>query len=128
MYQEPRVPKEIAINLKELGFDWRINSFYFKRKDYVQKINLECDHNSLIPIRYSAPTLNQAIDWLRDVKNVSVEITSRYGYPNIFWEIHISDFNEIDHCEDLDISFTDYNKAQLKGIEEAINYLKNKVK
>jgi len=78
------VSKELAIKLKELGFDWPTISYYhpsydlchdrlgysdaFKGPEYFMHYNSKKWANGY----YSAPTLELAKQWFREVKNIVV--------------------------------------------------------
>lgn len=93
---EDYVTYEQAVKLRELGFDWECNHVYYGENathlfpDERKKL-CECfrRNSNNTDYRFSAPTLNQAAKWLREVKGIAVCVQSfdnnkdpRYGK---FW-------------------------------------------
>jgi hypothetical protein len=70
MITEDYVSFETAKLLKEKGFDVYVSSFYDNEGKFSRK---EADWNWNIGPRYSAPTLQMAMKWLREVHNIAVE-------------------------------------------------------
>jgi hypothetical protein len=64
MTTEDYVSFETAKLLKEKGFDVYVSSFYDNEGNFSRK---EADWNWNIGSRYSAPTLQMAMKWLREV-------------------------------------------------------------
>jgi len=72
------VSLEVAKLLKEAGFDWKCNGTFIS-EDGIQyafiKMDAACDSNNskYNPHNISAPTLDIAQRWLREVKGIYVE-------------------------------------------------------
>lgn len=71
MITEDYVDFEIAKLLKEKGFDAYVFSFYDDEGNFSRK---EVDWNWNIEPRYSAPTLQMTMKWLREVHNLVVSV------------------------------------------------------
>ena len=79
---------EVAKLLKEAGFDWECNGIFISEdgNQYAFiKIDAACDSNNSKYNQYniSAPTLDVAQRWLRDVKSIAVYVCPSYE-PNKF--------------------------------------------
>jgi hypothetical protein len=76
MITEDFVSFEIARLLKEKGFDIYVSSFYDVEGEFNRK---EADWNWNIGSRYSAPTLQMAMKWLREVHfcHIAIDYTFR---------------------------------------------------
>lgn len=79
---EDYVSYDIAKLLKEKGFDVYVRSFYekdkYKTKEEFSTNNALWNYN-ISSFRYSAPTLQMAMKWLREVHNVFIDISSRFS-------------------------------------------------
>ena len=77
MITEDYVSYETAKLLKEKGFDEKCRAFYVKSKECgIELFPVERSHNyndDVYP-RTSAPTLQMAMKWLREVHNMHIEI------------------------------------------------------
>lgn len=77
------VSLELAKALKEAGFDWKCNAYFFFYDEEVdgeevifQDESYKCNYNSKVWVHthYSAPTLAQAHKWLREVKGIAINV------------------------------------------------------
>ena len=71
MNHEYYVSLEVAKLLKEAGFDWEIKTFYFMDQLGETMLGNAKNHNFSNQF-ISAPTLEVAQRWLREVKNIDV--------------------------------------------------------
>ena len=77
---------------------------------------------------FSAPTLEVAQRWLREVKNISVDISSnRYSE----WEYIIRKINQLNHKDNTILALTacgfyTYEEAQESGIKKALEIILEK--
>lgn len=134
MEYETFVTPEIAIQLKELGFDWECDGAY---DSVVDNINFHfgfCNHNNT-PGIYSLPTLSTAQQWLRDVLNISVEVALFVPTPYWddgtdwdawFWEVKFFKGEHKLDIEGNDMS-DNYEDALLGGIKYALNKHKERL-
>lgn len=105
---------EIAKNLKEKGFDWETSNMY-------EKNIIACRYED-----YPKPTISQTLKWLREVKELHVEIRM---YNNCYlWEIYNTKIYDV-HClyqkseKYSTVEHETYEKAALAGISYLLNYL-----
>lgn len=134
---------ELAKLLKEAGFDWKVNHYYFMqdgktetKSDFrypAQNYNEQMatmDSESFKFEVYSRPTLNVAQRWLREVKNCSVIIdifVHNLDKNNIYYTYNwIVYFND-DRYSGSDIDTTRYYEvAQEAGIKKALEIILEK--
>lgn len=75
MITEDYVSFEIAKLLKEKGFNWDCITYYVDFEPNDVKYSMLFENNTTWEERcYSAPTLQMAMKWLREVHNLSVEV------------------------------------------------------
>ena len=115
---EDFVPFEIAIKLKEKGFEWETSNVY-------ERNIIACRYED-----YPKPTISQVLDWLRKEKKISIEpgihcslkwMCGVYGFSD-----GLSDFTPYDNdCMDdtIFILYDTYEKAALAGIEYVLDNL-----
>ena len=136
---EYHVSFEVAKLLKEVGFDWKCNGVFLS-EDGTQyafiKADAACDNNNskYNPYNISAPTLDVAQRWLREVKGIYIEITTienkravtnsdgwtfHYEYGKPTFDCDIKDERCEDMCTLYD-SFDTYEEAQEAGIKKAL--------
>jgi hypothetical protein len=123
MITEDFVSFETAKLMKEKGFDIYVSSFYDVDGEFSRK---EADWNWNIGSRYSAPTLQMAAKWLREVHHCVIcitpltfycgEIVSKWGYC-----IWADDNTEVD--EESSPRLESYEEAA----ESAIKYCLEKL-
>ena len=122
---EEFVPFELAKKLKENGYN---KPFYFYHRTDDQHIH---HVNTVSPLIYSdkiddeviiAPTISQVLKWLREEKNLCVEvlISVRGGWYNIIYEIAPRRGFDLKH---MLIEEKSYEDAALAGIEYCLDNL-----
>lgn len=145
--KEHYVTYEQADKLKDLGFDWECNRYYTDGyansdpEDLTTVIKLHYDspynHNRVISADgacYSAPRLDQAQKWLREVKEIDVLVFNcACGYG---WEISkaVKDLTRGTRLKRYDYKgehedsgmWLSYEKALSAGIDKALELLTNK--
>jgi hypothetical protein len=88
---EDFVKYQIALKLKEKGFNWICSHYYRTKCKDLFKI-FPCEDWSDIKDRINAPTISQVLKWFREDKNIHliVEIADSGWYytlyPNVRWE------------------------------------------
>lgn len=136
---------EVAKLLKEAGFDWEVQSYYSKlSKKQERLLWLQCGCNYKENIntnqnRYSAPTLDVAQRWLREVKRIFIHV-SVYAVTEQGPEITDNDKFSI-YAETWDSQkwdkwvslfeiddFNTYEEAQEAGIKKVLEIILKKVK
>jgi len=111
------VSLEVAKLLKEAGFDWETFGYYNKLGFFHRAV----PHNG----ETAAPTLAVAQKWLREVKNISVDISStRYSE----WEYIIRKINQANHNDNTISALTacrfyTHEEAQEAGIQKCLEIL-----
>jgi hypothetical protein len=85
---ESYVSLDVAKLLKKAGFDWKVISYYRNGNDRIhfgeEPIDWNRQHSQLtIANDYSAPTLEVAQRWLREVKNIDVFVLFEHFDPKI---------------------------------------------
>ena len=122
---EEFVPFELAKKLKENGYN---KPFYFYHRTDDQHIH---HVNTVSPLIYSdkiddeviiAPTISQVLKWLREEKNLCVEvlISVRGGWYNIIYEIAPRRGFDLKH---MLIEEKSYEDAAIAGIEYVLDNL-----
>ena len=119
------VPYELALDLKELGFDEECLSAFFddkiKRCDYVQ--NSKSNY-------LSAPLYQQAFRWFREKYSLTWE--HQFDDSNI--SLYVGEMaypdNNLDFFKIIEVEYGRYNKAyeeaELECLQKLIQIVKNK--
>ena len=108
-----RVTKEIAILLKEVGYDVPTNAFY--------KFNIT--HRIIDTI--SAPTVYEVIGWL-DSKGVYVEVATKALYTKVEFGVSVYVNDDLSQIYESTRTYPTRLAAYTAGLPIAIDYLKNK--
>lgn len=138
---EDFVTYEQAVKLKELGFDWKCYQFYNADKKLWSYTSIgygdDCrdwndnDYAIIGNAECSAPTLAQAQKWLREKHYLSIEVYSSldidYNHEYDGFIKNLNDASE-DEIEDSAISCKTYEEALSKGIDKALELLKQQSK
>ena len=128
--QLQRVTKAQAERLKKLGFDWGTDRFYFNGRDGWIEIDLEqheiSNHNAIESDKYlSAPTIQHALMWLREVKVVHVAV---FLARNI-WYYVLSTHNSVGWFLPMDSnSSATHALAESAGLDAALDWLEQNEK
>lgn len=124
------VTYEIALKLKELGFNEPCFGVYYDKDGNIRKT----DFSEI----GDAPLWQQAIDWLMRVHNMDIEIT-RYRYYDTFinswtYNVFVKVFNESELDKTYFVRntlnntiFTSYEEAREEGIIKAIEICQQKI-
>lgn len=124
---EDFVPFELAIKLKEKGYPQKtagrynmIDCFYYEDGKLFFHGGA-CDVNEA----YTAPTISQVLKWLREEKELHIEI---YMYNNYYsWEIYNTKIYDADftqkRVEYSDVDYETYEQATLAGIKYVLDIL-----
>jgi hypothetical protein len=136
---EDFVTYDIAVKLKEKGFNERCLAYYTKDSDffYNTSYGLEVEYafksfnsrpNHICGKRIDAPTISQVLKWLREDKGVHIIST----LWNSGWYVDIQSFTKEEDEEGVvyevgyifqSPDYETYEKAALAGIEYVINNL-----
>lgn len=149
---EDYVTYEQAVKLRKLGFDWEDTHYYEEdaklttHKEYisgnggyeyelsVENFYYSVNTNRLYQNVFDAPTLSQAAKWLREKKNLSIEVIAfgdevieeRILVKKCFWEVGIMNISKnssfmMDYLHDR---FETYEEALSTGIDAALELIK----
>jgi hypothetical protein len=119
-----RVTKEIAIALKEVGYDVPCNDYYMTNGEKGHGGYFNWNDGTRSSVICSAPTVYECIEWL-DSKGVYVYVEPfDMGVPNLKWKYTIKTDKRvrIDSVE----PFSTRLSAYTAGLPIAIDYIKNK--
>lgn len=123
---EDYVSFETAKLLKEKGFDVYVSSFYDDEGEFSRK---EADWNWNIGPRYSAPTFQRAMKWLREKHNLAIATyIARDGWHSGVSQIKLNSegfiVDIIDGIDDGNIPNCDtYEEACEAGIKYCLENL-----
>jgi len=131
------VSLEVAKLLKQAGFDWRCRAAY-RDGVFLNQENLLYDNyngkqyeKSVRHKFFSAPTLDVAQRWLREVKNIQIMASPLSGSKNWtpliakdFWLLH----EDISGIALTPENFDTYEEAKETGIKKALELILEKGK
>lgn len=130
------VSLEVAKLLKEAGFDWECIYAYLPTtesgNELVKHFNKPTDYNHVYtPILeiYSAPTLDVAQRWLREVKEIDVVISRAMQWKQFYYSIEHEEnrTSKIDFMSlNKDMWWFKYEEAQEAGIKKALELILKK--
>lgn len=131
--KEDIVSHELAVKLKELGFDCMTYTHYTQDDNNIRYTEDALNWNNGTAL-FSAPRLDQAQKWLREVKEIDVLVFNcACGYG---WEISKAGNRQTrgttialfdDNGEDKDSGmWLSYESALSAGIDKALELLTNK--
>ena len=131
---------DTCVALKELGYKVPTSAYYMPHhKDLIWVSNpfrggyvIDCfySHNSLSKDVMTAnfidaPTLWEAQKWLREEKNIYVEVTIVVSGKNYMFEIYDTETAMLKRFVEED--YSSYEEALLEGIKEAVKILKEEL-
>lgn len=133
---------EVAKLLKETGFNWEVKTYYRYLSPFDEYIlefdSISTNYNHLNNANFSAPSLDVAQRWLREVKGyyVSVDVdcdsigvfyTVRYVFHdgNKYNASYILEDTEMDIVKHRRI-FDNYEEAKEAGIKKALEIILEK--
>ncbi len=85
------VTKATAIMLKENGYRGECTGYYRYTEDNIFYLLRPEDHNEFS--RYSAPTISEAIEWMREVKGLHVIVAPPTNAISDKWAFDVHWFN-----------------------------------
>ena len=124
--QKEFIPYELALELKELGFNEPCVKAY--TEEYKTLINVSNHTNTSIkntlPTKpFTAPLYQQAFRWFREKYNICGWVQESYFRGLKFHQYHISRVKTLNVISDLLES--DYNQAELECLKKLIEIVKN---
>lgn len=125
------VSLEVAKLLKETGFDWKCRGIYVldseNDPEYVFSTANFTNTSKEIEgyIRFSAPVLDIAQRWLREVKHLDVIINRNHPIhePQYSWEYEYVIIATDGRVKAVDCYFEEYEQAQEAGIKKALEII-----
>lgn len=140
------IPFNIALKLKNIGFDDPCISFYLgdEKKNFLNtKVGLSPENHNYLPTRVSAPTIGEVVEWFDD-RGYYIDVTPEFYEEGVNWNIQlfwILPFGERKPEEFSHLSFQERamggtakygdnneyprrSEAYLAGIEKAIKNFK----
>lgn len=119
---------EQAIRLKKLGFDLPTMCFYppHSRSAIVDGIEGTCK----APDIYAAPSISDALQWLRDEKGIKYSVTIQYNVDNTFMNGYTGSFAGLDPFNptliELEETLDTYSGAESALLDAILNYLEER--
>lgn len=117
------VTHEIAVKLKELGFNEPCIAFFLENKEIYSLSNPTSDFSTVTNENkrhnISAPLWQQAIDWLRTHETKPIDV---YDIPLICWQVQQYDKNLSKHNFNY-FDSEDYYKSREQAILKAIQLI-----
>ncbi len=122
--QDLFVPYDLAVKIKQKGFNEECLKFYGDDKKLYQDDNIT--NSTVNPDYCSAPLYEQIINWLDDVHKIRVDLThsnSNGAYKYSIWKWNFD--NNAGNWEKADYinSFVDKNERTTKAIESALKLI-----
>jgi len=123
---------EVAKLLKAAGFDWEASHWYEVLSDGQVMYSDGSTYNWNNPCygesTFSMPTIDVAQRWLREVKNLSVDI---YSTRNSEWEYIIRKINQVNYNDNIILALTacrfyTYEDTLESGIKNALEIILEK--
>jgi hypothetical protein len=118
------VSLEVAKLLKEAGFDWLCRGYYDRK---VLRFNFVWEHNGKgASTQCSAPTLDVAQRWLREVKGWEAQVA--YGFDEEGHKTYVTECgNPKGDLENYIVYFPTYEEALEACIKKALEIILEKV-
>lgn len=126
------VDKELALKLKELGFDMEVYDCYFMSSTLstTPSSGIPRTNHNRIGMTISAPTYDEVLHWLRDKHELYGCVFRNKAKRNTLK--HIATLKKSDDCADSDgliyEAHNSYEDGQLAIINKAIEILEEQLK
>ena len=120
------VPYEIALALKELGFNEKCGACYYKKFDNEIGYHKVYRDFNFVSLTVSAPTFSQAFRFFREKYNIIPNIHSVYideTHTKINFWVWFANYEENSNEE---IYYGTYEEAELECLKKLIEIIKNK--
>lgn len=125
---ETYVSLEVAKLLKEAGFDWDCYKVY--KTDVTENLTLftyakEEGYSNTSEFICSAPTLEVAQRWLREVKGIHLYVTTILWEHNFVVTVVVdeSTWGQVNNSNGAAKKFNTYEEAQETGIKKALEII-----
>jgi len=118
------VPYELAVKLKELGFDEPCFAYY---NYYIKGVPLNMYGSDYNGTGQPAPTWNSAFRWFRDKYNLHSFIDCKW--KNLGWEFQLVDLSKMETISSIDrYNYKTYEEAELDCLKKLIEIVEQKIK
>lgn len=125
------VSKELAVKLKEKGFDEECLAYWSEGELFAKTSNgikSGIKNQDLYPTKYLAPTHQQVIDFFREKHNLVLDVFQEFNGTDAytgFWEVDISELRNYKqpHILVIEETFETYYEALNKAIESALTLI-----
>lgn len=124
MEHEPHVSLDIANLLKQAGFDWNCQGFYKENVFYSGSIEYCSNYHYQESVYAKAPSFYVAQRWLREVKNISVDVLHQHNG----WVFGITDLSNDSLLTVKLITSSTYEQALETGINKVLELILEKGK
>ena len=112
---------ETARLLKEAGFDWPCEKWFELKDGTPIEWGVDAGYNwNVSKDDYSRPTLSLAAKWLREVKNIHIQI---YCTSNSDWGYMADIIGDCDEALCEDSKFPTYERAMEVALEEVLEWI-----
>ena len=116
--KEQFVTYEIALKLKELGFDEKCFGYYSEQHDKTKLLCLYQEEDYFDEIRLEAPLWQQVIDWLREKYNLYISIEANFSKKRWYFVVgNLWEYNSGSFFDDFKTHYEAKEQAILKAIE-----------
>jgi hypothetical protein len=125
------IPYELALELKQLGFDEPCLAWY---QDYTLRVDVNANqsikfHEHLGRFKgcFLAPLYQQAFRWFRDVHNLKggIEYIGGLTPETTWWDIYVvGHFNT--NYKEMSMNYQPYEEAELACLQKLIEIIKEK--
>lgn len=131
MMEKEFVSYEIALRLKELGFNESCFGYYNNMGNYLEdsgKANHNCNKPGMNGRYCTAPLRQQVFKWFRDNNSLYSEILlDKTTYPKYAYEISLySDFGNYEKLNGEFFLYSNYEEAEIVCIDRLIEIVKGK--
>ena len=121
----PLVTKEQALWLKEIGFDWPCEHYFWNTEERKGFVRL--NHNKLKSHPHiSRPTIALALQWLWEAKGVYVseEIHGNYSAPEFGFDVIDKNNGELIYSSEYE--YATPQEVKSAGLDAATRYVKER--
>ena len=127
MIEKEFIPYELALELKQLGFNENCIATYSEDRDFELQ-DFEQNYDTFPPQIISAPTYAQAFRWFRDKHQLIHHMYWVYKktYVGVDWIFHIKGINMINNnvVPHDETRFETYEEAELACLKKLIEIVK----
>jgi hypothetical protein len=124
------VPYELALKLKQLGFDEPCFGYYNALGNFnleIHKVNADCNKLGMYGKYCTAPTFSQAFRWFREKYELIGHVRESWSFDNILEYVSQINGTFVNHgIFDKPVNrFETYEEAELACLEKLIEIVEN---